>query len=337
MRQVSHGCVSKILARYNDTGSILPGTIGGSKPRVTTNRVVDAIRRYKDKDPGIFAWEIRDKLLADAVCDKYNVPSVSSISRILRNKIGRGGGSSSYDEVMSDPGGTATAGCAKAAELLQCRRIYGPLYPYAVYPGAADRDRPGLYPPGAAAEAAPLRGLGAAAAAAAVARSRSPSAAAAAAAALRAAAATGPCWPSAYSVTDILGFRALPPVSGADAATEESSPGSSGLAPAAAATLPPAGGGGGKADQCGGDSSTTSSHRDLHHHYAASQHQHQQQSYRHHHRSQHNIVSPYYRHYHHYSPSVVNCAAPHQSYHFANCYPAAVGALAPHASMYIHG
>ena len=87
-RQVSHGCVSKILARYNETGSILPGTIGGSKPRVTTPNVVEAIKVYKDKDPGIFAWEIRDKLLSDGVCDKFNVPSVSSISRILRNKIG---------------------------------------------------------------------------------------------------------------------------------------------------------------------------------------------------------------------------------------------------------
>ena len=46
------------------------------------------IRDLKQKDPGIFAWEIRDRLLADGVCDKYNVPSVSSISRILRNKIG---------------------------------------------------------------------------------------------------------------------------------------------------------------------------------------------------------------------------------------------------------
>ncbi|TDH00778.1 hypothetical protein EPR50_G00191850 [Perca flavescens] len=84
--RVSHGCVSKILARYNDTGSILPGAIGGSKPRVTTPVVVRSIGDYKQGDPGIFAWEIRDRLLSDGVCDKHNVPSVSSISRILRNK-----------------------------------------------------------------------------------------------------------------------------------------------------------------------------------------------------------------------------------------------------------
>ena len=86
--KVSHGCVSKILQRYNETGSILPGTIGGSKPRVTTPKVVSAIRTYKQKDHGIFAWEIRDKLIQDKICDKYNVPSVSSISRILRHKLG---------------------------------------------------------------------------------------------------------------------------------------------------------------------------------------------------------------------------------------------------------
>lgn len=51
-------------------------------------QVVAYIKELKQKDPGIFAWEIRDRLLSDGVCDKYNVPSVSSISRILRNKIG---------------------------------------------------------------------------------------------------------------------------------------------------------------------------------------------------------------------------------------------------------
>ncbi|XP_067619201.1 paired box pox-meso protein [Eurosta solidaginis] len=86
--RVSHGCVSKILARYHETGSILPGAIGGSKPRVTTPKVVNYIRELKQRDPGIFAWEIRDRLLTEGICDKTNVPSVSSISRILRNKLG---------------------------------------------------------------------------------------------------------------------------------------------------------------------------------------------------------------------------------------------------------
>lgn len=85
--KVSHGCVSKILAKYNDTGNIAPGNIGGSKPRVTTPEVVANIAKYKRADPGMFAWEIRDKLMKDGVCVKGNCPSVSSISRILRKKM----------------------------------------------------------------------------------------------------------------------------------------------------------------------------------------------------------------------------------------------------------
>ncbi|KAK3089165.1 hypothetical protein FSP39_001398 [Pinctada imbricata] len=84
--RVSHGCVSKILGRYYETGSIKPGVIGGSKPKVATPKVVDAITRYKHENPTMFAWEIRDRLLAEGVCTSENVPSVSSINRIVRNK-----------------------------------------------------------------------------------------------------------------------------------------------------------------------------------------------------------------------------------------------------------
>ena len=32
---VSHGCVSKILTRFYETGSVKPGSIGGTKHKVT--------------------------------------------------------------------------------------------------------------------------------------------------------------------------------------------------------------------------------------------------------------------------------------------------------------
>ncbi|XP_074945999.1 paired box protein Pax-1 [Phalacrocorax aristotelis] len=174
--RVSHGCVSKILARYNETGSILPGAIGGSKPRVTTPNVVKHIRDYKQGDPGIFAWEIRDRLLADGVCDKYNVPSVSSISRILRNKIGS----------LSQPGPYDSGKQPPPQPALPYNHIYQYPYPGPMAPPAA---KVGGHP------AAPV-------AAAHVSLPRS--------------------WPSAHSVTNILGIRTFVEQTGALAGTEGS-------------------------------------------------------------------------------------------------------------------
>lgn len=84
--RVSHGCVSKILNRYQETGSIRPGVIGGSKPRVATPEVESKIESYKQSSPSIFSWEVRDRLIKEGVCDRTNAPSVSAISRLIRDQ-----------------------------------------------------------------------------------------------------------------------------------------------------------------------------------------------------------------------------------------------------------
>lgn len=82
IKEVVHwGTFTLSPCRYYETGSIKPGVIGGSKPKVATPKVVDKIAEYKRQNPTMFAWEIRDRLLAEGVCDNDTVPSVSSINR----------------------------------------------------------------------------------------------------------------------------------------------------------------------------------------------------------------------------------------------------------------
>ncbi|KAH7727193.1 protein F56D12.6 [Aphelenchoides avenae] len=54
------------------------------EPEVATPQVVAKIEQYKRDNPTIFAWEIREKLIEEGVCEQP--PSVSSINRILRTR-----------------------------------------------------------------------------------------------------------------------------------------------------------------------------------------------------------------------------------------------------------
>lgn len=85
--QISHGCVSKIIAKWRSTGSFEPRRIGGSKPKKTIGDVVAAVRIYKRSCPSIRSLEIRRRLLEEGVCNECNVPSLSSINRIIRMKL----------------------------------------------------------------------------------------------------------------------------------------------------------------------------------------------------------------------------------------------------------
>lgn len=87
--RVSHGCVSKILNRYQETGSIRPGVIGGSKPRVATAEVESRIEQLKRDNPGIFSWEIRDKLIKVGKCLFYSFFLKNRKFLMLAKKINR--------------------------------------------------------------------------------------------------------------------------------------------------------------------------------------------------------------------------------------------------------
>lgn len=84
--KVTHGCISKLLSKYQETGNVDPAQNAG-RPRVITAEIERKIDQYRRTDPGAFCWELREHLLQDNVCTVDEVPSLSSISRLVKNKI----------------------------------------------------------------------------------------------------------------------------------------------------------------------------------------------------------------------------------------------------------
>ena len=85
--KITHGCISKLLSKYQKTGSINPGGANVGRPRVITPKIEENIEEYRREQPGIFSWELRDRLLSENVCSRENLPSLSSISRLIKHKM----------------------------------------------------------------------------------------------------------------------------------------------------------------------------------------------------------------------------------------------------------
>ena len=82
--KVSHGCISKLLSKYNDTGSFEPGRAKRKTSRDVSSEVKNKIEDYRRTAPGIFSWEVKEQLVTDGYCTKESLPPLTVISRMLR-------------------------------------------------------------------------------------------------------------------------------------------------------------------------------------------------------------------------------------------------------------
>jgi hypothetical protein len=86
--RVSHGCVSKILYRYAETGTIVPGQIGGASKQ--SRKVVESLEQkaleIHQQNPDIPAAQIRSLLMAGGLCTRSDAPSTHTIAKLIRTQ-----------------------------------------------------------------------------------------------------------------------------------------------------------------------------------------------------------------------------------------------------------
>uniref|UniRef100_A0A0K0E658 Homeobox domain-containing protein n=1 Tax=Strongyloides stercoralis TaxID=6248 RepID=A0A0K0E658_STRER len=83
--KVSHGAVSKILNRFAETGSVSPRQVHGSlKSRISINYLEKDVASIMKMNPNYNANDIRMELITSKICTDENVPSLTSIKKLIK-------------------------------------------------------------------------------------------------------------------------------------------------------------------------------------------------------------------------------------------------------------
>ena len=85
--KVSHQVISKIINKFIEKGTILPGKPGAKERTVASPEVVEFVEYMKIKKPSIYAVELQAELIEHGICTEESVPSRTTISRILRSDL----------------------------------------------------------------------------------------------------------------------------------------------------------------------------------------------------------------------------------------------------------
>ncbi|KAI1720320.1 Paired box domain-containing protein [Ditylenchus destructor] len=102
--RVSHGCVSKILYRFAETGSISPGQVGSADRRDQFPEkhrhlnLREEIHRIYSSDQTLSATGIRSQLIERNVCTKSNGPSLTKIANIVNDIAQNSATSANFDK-----------------------------------------------------------------------------------------------------------------------------------------------------------------------------------------------------------------------------------------------
>ncbi|CAD5215957.1 unnamed protein product [Bursaphelenchus xylophilus] len=88
--RVSHGCVSKILYRYAETGTVVPGQVNSaSEAKKISENIEKHIIGVHRSRPDLSASKIRSSLLTQGICNRNDLPSTQIVAKIIKDEGSR--------------------------------------------------------------------------------------------------------------------------------------------------------------------------------------------------------------------------------------------------------